>query len=86
LQQHYDALRTKLPSSTFGDEAAYLPYVGRGYCDEEHRAEIETFFKDRAAQTTGGPRILEQVLERVHLCSARREAQQAGVVEFLKNY
>ena len=27
-----------------------------------------------------------QVLEQIHLCSARREAQQAGVVAFLKNY
>jgi len=37
-------------------------------------------------KTTGGPRILAQVLEQIHLCSARREAQQAGVVAFLKNY
>ena len=86
MQRHYDALRAKLPSSASSETAAFLPWVGGGYCDEEHRAEIEAFFKDRAAQTTGGPRILEQVLERVHLCSVRREAQQAGVVEFLKSY
>jgi alanyl aminopeptidase len=86
VQQHYDALRAKLPSSVSEDDAAFLPYVGGGYCDEEHRAEIEAFFKDRATHTTGGPRVLAQVLEQVHLCSARREAQQAGVVEFLRNY
>ncbi len=86
VQQHYDALRTKLPSSASSEDAAFLPWVAVGYCDEEHRAEIEAFFKDRAAQTTGGPRILAQVLERIHLCSARRGAQQAGVVEFLKSY
>jgi cytosol alanyl aminopeptidase len=45
LQQHYDALRTKLPSSSIADYAAFLPYVAAGYCDEEHRAEIEAFFK-----------------------------------------
>jgi alanyl aminopeptidase len=86
VREHYDALRAKLPSSAGWDVAAALPFVGGEFCDEEHRAEIEAFFKDRAAKTTGGPRILAQVLEQIHLCSARREAQQAGVVEFLKNY
>jgi len=86
VQEHYDALRAKLPTTASLNEAALLPYVASGYCDEGHRAEVEAFFKDRTAETTGGPRILAQVLEQIHLCSARREAQQAGVVAFLKNY
>jgi alanyl aminopeptidase len=86
VREHYDALRAKLPSTASSDEAAFLPYVASGYCDEDHRAEVEAFFKDRTAKTTGGPRILAQVIEQIHLCSARREAQQAGVVACLKNY
>jgi alanyl aminopeptidase len=35
---------------------------------------------------TGGPRMLAQALERISLCSARREAQQAEVAAFLRQY
>ena len=44
VQQHYETLRTKLPSSASADYAAYLPCVAGRYCDEEHRAEIGAFF------------------------------------------
>ena len=86
VREHYDALVVKLPTTASEDTAAALPYVAASYCDEGHRAEIDSFFKDRAAKATGGPRILAQVLEEVHLCSARRDAQQAGLAEFLKKY
>ncbi len=86
VKQHYEALIAKMPTSVSEDEAAFLPWVGGAYCDEEHRAEVEAFFKDRAAKTVGGPRIFAQVIEQIHLCSARREVQQASVSEFLKKY
>ncbi len=50
------------------------------------RAEAETFFKERSAKASGGPRMLAQALERISQCSAMRAAQQPGVIEFLKQY
>src|SRR5207245_9356046 len=47
VQGHYDALVAKLPTAVGGDAAADLPYAGGAYCDQEHQAEIESFFKDR---------------------------------------
>jgi hypothetical protein len=85
VQQHYDVLRTRLPTSASGESAEDLPNVAKRFCDEEHRARIETFFKDRVS-AAGGPGILAQVLDQVHLCSARREAQLSGVAEFLRKY
>jgi alanyl aminopeptidase len=86
VKEHYDRLVAKLPRAVSSDLSAELPWVGGGYCDEEHRAEVEAFFKDRAPKITGGPRTLAEALEVIHLCSARREAQQASLVDFLQKY
>jgi alanyl aminopeptidase len=82
VKQNWDALVAKLPT----DAGAFLPSVAGGYCDDEHRADAEVFFKDRSTKYTGGPRNLAQVLEGMSLCVANKRANQASVVEFLKNY
>ncbi|HEY3625797.1 MAG TPA: M1 family aminopeptidase [Terracidiphilus sp.] len=82
VKQNWSALIDKLPN----DAGAYLAYIGAGYCDAEHRADIEPFFKDRSAKTLGGPRVLDQVLESVDHCIAKKKENQAGVVEFLRKY
>ena len=82
VKQNFDALVAKMPTDT----GAYFPYVAGGYCDNEHRADVEAFFKGRSTKYTGGPRILDQVLEGISLCVARKNAQQASVVEFLEKY
>lgn len=82
VRQNWDALVAKLPTDT----GAFLPYVAGNYCDDQHRTEVEAFFKDRSTKYTGGPRILAQVLEGISLCVANKQANQPSVVEFLKNY
>jgi alanyl aminopeptidase len=82
VKQNWDALIANLPT----DSGAFLPFVAGGYCDAEHRADVEAFFKDRATKYTGGPRNLQQVLEGIDLCSAYKNANQASVVEFLRKY
>jgi alanyl aminopeptidase len=82
VKQNWDALIAKLPTDT----GAFLPYVAGGYCDDQHRADVEAFFKDRSTKYTGGPRNLAQALEGISLCVANKNANQASVVEFLKNY
>lgn len=82
VKQNWDQLMTKLPT----DWGAFFPSVAGNYCDEQHRNDAETFFKDRSTKYKGGPRILAQVLESISLCAANKSANQASVVDFLKNY
>jgi uncharacterized phage protein gp47/JayE len=58
----------------------------RGFCDEEHRADVEAFFKSSIARYTGGPRILSQVLEQISLCAAFKKAQLPNAEAFLAHY
>jgi alanyl aminopeptidase len=80
VKQHFDDIIARMPL----DFAARLPQVGRGFCDVEHRRDLEAFFTERSARARGGPRALAQTLERVDLCIALRAAQQASVSDFLQ--
>lgn len=82
LEQRFDALVQRLPSDFVGR----LPLLGDAFCDEEHRAEVADFFKDRAPKLLGGQRNLAKVLERIHLCTALRRAQGGSLSTFLEKY
>jgi alanyl aminopeptidase len=82
VKQNWDRLIAKLPTDT----GSYLPYVAGGYCDAEHRQDVQNFFSGRSTKYTGGPRILTQMLENIDLCIAYKNAQQASVAEFLETY
>jgi cytosol alanyl aminopeptidase len=82
VKQNWDALIAKLPT----DFGAFLPYAAIGYCDSQHRADAEAFFKDRVTKVVGAPRNLAQVLESISLCAANKEANEPSVVEFLTKY
>jgi aminopeptidase N len=82
IKKKGEALAAKLPR----DVPAYFPLFASGFCDEGHRADVESFFKDSIAKYTGGPRNLAKVLEGIRLCSALKSAQQAGVEQFLQAY
>jgi alanyl aminopeptidase len=79
VKENYDALTARIPE----DFAGFMPYVGAGYCDAEHRKDLESFFTERSARTDAGPRVLSQVLEMMDLCMAQKEAQGASVDAFL---
>jgi alanyl aminopeptidase len=82
VKQNWDLLIAKLPT----DSGSFLPYVAEGYCDSQHRRDVENFFSGRSTKYTGGPRILTQVLESIDLCVAYKNAQEASVAEFLETY
>jgi len=82
IKNNFDALAQKLPR----DAPSRLPVAAMGLCDESRRAEVESFFQGRSTRFTGGPRILDQALEQLTLCSAFRKAQQPSVVAFLQKY
>ena len=82
MKQRFDTLVQRLPSDFVGR----LPSLGDPFCDEEHRADVEAFFKDRAPKLLGGPRNLAKVLERIRLCTALRRAQGGSLSRFLEKY
>lgn len=82
VKQNWNALIANLPTDT----GAFLPFIAAKFCDPQHRADAEAFFKGRSTKYAGGPRILDQVLEGISLCIANKEANESSVAEFLKQY
>jgi alanyl aminopeptidase len=80
VKQHYQQIVARMPA----DYGARLVSIGRGFCDVQHRQDLEAFFKDKVGQSRGGPRILAQTLERLDQCIALRAVQQDSVTAFLK--
>lgn len=86
VKEHYETLVRRLPQGSVFSTAAYFPYLANRFCDEERRADVGAFFSPRAASITGGPRIVEQVLEGIDLCVAQRRVQQPSVVKFVEKH
>ena len=82
VKTNYDTLAAKMPREYVG----YLALSGGGFCDAEHRADVEAFFHDRSTKHAGAPRILAQVRERIDLCIAGRDKQAASIAAFLETY
>jgi cytosol alanyl aminopeptidase len=82
LKQNWDSLVAKMPT----DYGASIPFAVEGYCDRQHLEDAKSFFTGRATKFTGGPRNLDQALERISLCIANKEANQPSVTEFLQSY
>jgi alanyl aminopeptidase len=86
VKQHLNELLPKLPGEVGGDFAAGLPGVGRNFCDAEHRSELKTFFEGKVTKYTGGPRTLQNTLESIDLCIARKKVLGPQLAEFLRKY
>jgi alanyl aminopeptidase len=79
LQANFDALVARLPR----DSGAYLPFVATSLCDEGVLPQMKAFFAPRSSKFEGGPRMLEQASEELHLCAVYRTAQAPSVEKFL---
>ena len=86
VTSRYDELIAKLPAEGIFTLASFLPNVAGVGCSERERAQAEAFFRPRVEKITGAPRNLANVLESIHLCEARMQAQSAGIAEFLRRY
>lgn len=81
LREHYDEIVARLPEQ----QASYLVYFGgMAACSAADAAEVDSFFRPRAEAVRGAPRALEQTLERIRLCDARRTAQLPEVRAYLE--
>jgi alanyl aminopeptidase len=88
VKSHYDAILARVPQGTFagGEFAAALPWVAAEACDQQTRADVESFFRDRSARALGGARVLAQVGEGITLCAERAAAQRDSVAAFLRKW
>jgi alanyl aminopeptidase len=79
ISQNLDSILARMPKPSWGQ----IAFVGRAFCDNGKRAEVETFFAERIDSLTGGPRNLAQALERVDLCIAKVERHRADMDAWL---
>jgi alanyl aminopeptidase len=79
---NYDKVVARMPR----EWGAGLAGLGGGFCDAQHRADVESFYKERVTKSVGGPRSLAQTLESISLCEAQLSSRQASVSAFLKKY
>jgi len=86
VKQHLDSLLMRLPREVGEDYAAALPTVGGNFCDAKRRDELDSFFRDRVKDYTGGARALAQTLEGIDLCISARKALTPELKAFLSQY
>ncbi len=86
MKAHFEQLAKERPTGGGFDAGALFPRVGSEFCDANSKAELEQFFRPRAAQFSGAPRALDQVLESIDVCVATKQEQEPGVAAFLKNF
>jgi alanyl aminopeptidase len=86
VKQHLDSLLKRLPREVGEDYAASLPTVGASFCDAKRRGELDSFFRDRVKDYTGGQRALAQTMEGIDLCISARQALAPELTAFLNKY
>lgn len=86
MRRHFDEVVASMPGGGGFDYGAVLPQVGGGFCDAASRDDLRTFFAPKVKDFIGATRTLDQTVEAIDLCIARRNAQQASVAQFLGKY
>ena len=84
VRENFDRLNSRLPGARGIPSGSSLPFTAVRYCDESRRQQVASFFQDRIASLSGGRRNLENVLERIHLCSVRADAMRPDLIRFLE--
>ena len=86
VKNNLEESEKRMPADITGAKGAFLISTAAGFCSASEKAEAEALFGPRASKYGGGPRTLAQVLEVIDLCSARKDSQQAKLVEFLSKF
>lgn len=86
VKSHYDQILKERPTGGGFDFGGTLPRVGQSYCNDQSRDALKNFFAPRVDKLTGAPRTLSQVLERIDVCIAQKNAEEPSVTAFLKKY
>jgi alanyl aminopeptidase len=84
VQQNYSTIVGRLPDLMSIDRGTLIIEMLAGLCTARARQEVQTFFAERSATLSGGPRALAQTLEKIDLCVARRTAQEPAMARYLQ--
>jgi alanyl aminopeptidase len=79
FRQNIDRILKRIPENYWGQ----IAFVGSAFCDTDKQAEVQTFFSDRIATLTGGPRTLAKALEGIELCVAKSEHHREEMIDWL---
>jgi aminopeptidase N len=82
VKENFDTFTSGMAAS----EAQFLFNLPGAFCDKASRDEAQAFFSPRASRVDGAPLVLTRALERVDLCIAAWERDQAAITDFLKRY
>jgi hypothetical protein len=75
LRENWAALAPRLPTRN----AARMPALVKGFCDEAMAGQVATLFADSAQRYAGGQRALDKATETIVNC-ARRTARERDAV------
>ena len=76
IKEHLDAILAR-PS-----RAAHVITWGGAFCDEAHAAELQQLYASKLGKLEGAPRTMAETLERIRLCIASKNAQEASASAF----
>jgi len=82
VKANFDEILKRAPSGGGSDFGAELPSAASSFCDAASEKEYIDFFGERAKNFTGGPRVYEQILEGIRLCTAQKAAESADVAAY----
>jgi alanyl aminopeptidase len=82
VRRNFDGWAGRLPEAFRG----FMPHTASWFCDEAAARDVEGFFRPRVEDLAGGPRSLDQTLEVIRLCAAKRALHLASVADFLERF
>jgi hypothetical protein len=83
LKENFEEIASALPGELM---FWFLPMIAQTFDDPARGADVAAFFKDKNPMQTGGPHMIEQVLESIELNHAAKRAHQESLVRFLSNF
>lgn len=82
VKANLDTVAGKLPAMYKGAIAG----LGGAFCDEEHRKEVDGWWREKTKGWAMADRTIKQALEEIDQCMARRKQQGPSLEAFLKKY
>ncbi len=86
VKQNFERLNARLPGARGIPFAAVLPLTAAGFCNEQRRVEVQSFFEDKIGMLKGGARNLASALENIRLCEAATAAIQPSIITYLQSH
>jgi alanyl aminopeptidase len=82
VKANFDEILKRAPSGGGSDFGAALPSAASSFCDAAAEKEYVDFFGERSKNFTGGPRLYQQILEGIRLCTAQKAAESADIAAY----